>query len=51
MFESLFNEKLFREQLAYYKDIDYSGKIEYINDELEDQVIKEYLSDIATTSF
>ncbi len=30
LFSEEFNEKLFREQLAYFKDIDYSEKVDYL---------------------
>jgi len=44
MFRSEFNEKLFRAQLAYFDDIDYSEKIEYMpSKEMSDLEIKETL--------
>jgi hypothetical protein len=43
-----FNEKLFREQLAYFKDIDYSEKIDYLPaKKVEDQQIKTFLQQIS----
>jgi hypothetical protein len=46
IFGNLFNEKLFREQLGYFTDIDYSEKIDYIvtnpptDKEIKDTLIK-----------
>jgi len=46
-----FNEKLFREQLCFFDDIDYSEKVEYMGDEINEEEIKEFLVDIAMTQF
>ncbi|MCP5107040.1 MAG: nucleotidyl transferase AbiEii/AbiGii toxin family protein [bacterium] len=43
IFESFFNEKLLREQLSYFKDIDYSEKLEYLGEEVGDAVIRKFL--------
>lgn len=51
IFKAFFNEKLFREQLSYFKDIDYSEKLEYIGTETRDEVIKKFLIDKAITPF
>lgn len=40
-----FNEKLFREQLCFFDDIDYSEKVSYIWEEISDKEIKRYLCD------
>ncbi len=49
IFGQEFNEKLFREQLSYYQDIDYSETINYLeNKYVSDEEIKSYLSDIST---
>lgn len=43
-----FNEKLFRAQLAYFKDIDYSEKVAYLKGhEVSDRVIKETLKNLS----
>lgn len=43
-----FNEKLFRSQLAYFRDIDYSEKIIYMKGfEVEDRIIKKGLIDFS----
>ena len=51
IFGNSFNAKLFREQLCYFDDIDYSEKVEYAGEEIEENKIKEFLSDIATMPF
>ena len=51
IFGNSFNGKLFREQLCYFDDIDYSEKVEYVGEEIEEIKIKEFLSDIATMPF
>ena len=51
IFGNSFNGKLFREQLCYFDDIDYSEKVEYVGKEIEEIKIKEFLSDIATMPF
>jgi hypothetical protein len=46
IFGQLFSEKLFREQLAFHKDINYSEQIEYMPGfEVSEQAIREYLVD------
>jgi hypothetical protein len=48
IFKSEFNEKLFRTQLGYFEDIDYSETVEYIGGfEKTDNEIKEYLEKIS----
>ncbi len=45
LFGTEFNERLFREQLSYFKDIDYSEKVDYIKgNEISDDYVKEQLS-------
>lgn len=45
IFQELFSEKLFRSQLCYFDDVDYSEEVEYIilnpptNDEVKDELI------------
>lgn len=44
IFGNEFNEKIFRTQLAYFKDIDYSEKVVYKEGfEVEDEIIKKIL--------
>ena len=47
-FGSQFSEKLFREQLAFHKDIDYSETIEYLFPAVPENEIKKFLIDKAT---
>ncbi len=51
IFGSFFNEKLFREQLAYFKDIDYRENVEFVGTEISEDEIKEFLTEVALTSF
>ena len=50
-FSNYYNEKLFREQLSYFEDLDHSEEIRYQGIELQDDEIKKYLQDIATEEF
>ena len=52
LYKTFFNAKLFREQLAYFTDIDYSESVEYsIADAPSDDMIKKFLTDMATEPF
>jgi hypothetical protein len=51
MFERFFNEKLFREQLAYFEDIDYREQVEFVETEISDAEVKEFLTEVALTPF
>lgn len=46
-FGQLFSEKLFREQLAFHKDIDFSEPVEYLIAAPSDDEIKQFLIDKA----
>ena len=48
IFEKSFSEKLFREQLAFHKDIDYTEPIEYLIQPVPDEEIRSFLLDKAT---
>lgn len=48
IFKGWYNEKLLREQLCYYKDIDYSEKVDYLKSKIEDFEIKNFLQSIST---
>ena len=44
IFGGMFNEKLFREQLSYFEDIDYSEKIDYLPGySIDNTLIREFL--------
>lgn len=48
IFDKEFNEKLFREQLAYFDDIDYTESVMYLKlDHPTDNQIKDYLQKVA----
>jgi len=48
IFKNEFNEKICREQLAYFKDINYSEKIRYLKGfEVSDKIIKKKLIDFS----
>ncbi|KPK84164.1 MAG: hypothetical protein AMS27_10710 [Bacteroides sp. SM23_62_1] len=51
LFKGYYNEKLFKEQLSWFKDIDYSESITYLVKEPEEEEIKLFLQDIATQAF
>ena len=51
LFGAFFNEKLFREQLCYYQDIDYSEKVDFITPAVSDDEIRQFLTSAATTPF
>jgi hypothetical protein len=46
--DDLFNERIFREQLCYYEDIDFTESINYISDPIDKNEIKKFLIDVAT---
>lgn len=50
VFGNLFNEKLFREQLCYFEDINYSERIEYEH-KIDEAAIKRFLRKIAVSPF
>jgi hypothetical protein len=48
LYRDLFSEKLFRAQLAYFDDIDYTESIEYLVPPVSEEKIKSFLIDKAT---
>ncbi|MCE5348317.1 MAG: nucleotidyl transferase AbiEii/AbiGii toxin family protein [Bacteroidales bacterium] len=48
IYNQLFSEKLFRAQLSYFDDIDYSEPVEYLVPAVSGEEIKEFLIDKAT---
>jgi len=42
-FGQMFSEKLFREQLAFFKDIDYSEPVEYVSTPVPEDEIRDFL--------
>lgn len=52
LFQTFFNPKLFKEQLSYFHDIDYTEEVVYLPEkEVSEEEIKGYLVDIATRKF
>jgi len=51
IFGSYYNEKLFREQICYFQDVDYSEKVDFISKVVHEDEIKRFLTDVATTAF
>lgn len=49
IFKESFNPKLFRGQLTYFDDVDYSESVEYIGPEISDDIVKGFLTNIATS--
>jgi Nucleotidyl transferase AbiEii toxin, Type IV TA system len=47
LFGNLFSEKLFRQQLCYFKDIDYREEVDYLIAPISDEEIKSFLINIA----
>lgn len=47
LFGQLFNEKLFRQQLSFHKDIDYSEPVEFLVSVPDGEEIKQFLVDTA----
>ena len=51
IYEQLFSEKLFRAQLCYFDDIDYTEPVEFLAAPIPDEEIKNFLIDKATDLF
>lgn len=51
LFSSFYNEKLFREQLCYFEDIDYSEKVDFVDQLIPDDKIEYFLTNIAIDPF
>ena len=45
-----FNERLFREQLCYFADIDYSEGIEFVRGAVDNKVVQEFLLAVSTAT-
>jgi len=43
-----FNERLFREQLCYFTDIDYSEGIEFVREAVDNKMVQEFLVAVST---
>jgi len=52
IYKETFNSKLFKQQLAYFKDIDYSEEVVYLpGQDVSEEEIKRFLIDVATEEF
>jgi hypothetical protein len=51
IFGRFFNEKLFREQLAYFEDIDYREEIEFMGKDIAEKEIRDFLTETALAPF
>lgn len=51
LFGNAFNEKLFKQQLAFFEDISFEEEVEYVSDPVPINEIKNYLTEIALTQF
>jgi hypothetical protein len=51
IFNQQFSEKLFRQHLAFHKDIDYTESIDYLVQPVSDEEIKSFLVDTSTNIF
>ena len=48
IFPQQFSEKMFRQQLAFHKDIDYTEPVDFLVEPVVDEVIKSFLISVAT---
>jgi len=51
IFGSAFNSQLFRRQLSFFDDINYTEKVEYVGEDVQDHIITEYLTEISYSPF
>lgn len=49
LFGELFSVKLFRQQLCYFKDIDFSEEVRFIKAPVDRLTIESFLTDVALT--
>ena len=51
IFGAYYNEKLFREQLCFFQDVDRSERVDFVVQAVSDEEIRQFLTDIATAPF
>jgi hypothetical protein len=51
LFGDAFNEKLFKQQLAFFDDISFEEEVEFVSEPVSENEIKNYLTEIALTQF
>ncbi|MEI8049001.1 MAG: nucleotidyl transferase AbiEii/AbiGii toxin family protein [Bacteroidota bacterium] len=47
LFQNQFSEKLFRQQLAYHQDIDFTEPVEFIGEPVPENIVKDFLTKVA----
>ena len=51
LFNDFFNDKLFKEELSYFEDVNYDEEVEFIGEEVPKEEIKSFLISVATEKF
>lgn len=52
LFAEMFSEKLFKQQLCFFKDIDYTEEVQYLQGfSVKEEEVKNFLTDVATEPF
>jgi len=51
LYKNAFNDKLLRQQLAYYEDVDFAEEVEFTVDFLSMEEVKSYLTGISLAPF
>jgi len=51
LFDVFFNDKLFKEELSYFDDIDYAENVEFVGEEVTQEEVKNFLIHVATEKF
>jgi hypothetical protein len=51
LFGNLYNEKLFRQQICYFKDIDYTEEVDFIKEKPSKEEILNFLTEVSLTKF
>jgi len=50
LFGNDFSQKLLRQQLCYFDDVDYTETVEFISDQVSESTIKDFLIDVSTST-
>jgi hypothetical protein len=50
-YKDFFNDKLFKEQLSFFEDINYDEEVEFIGNEIPQDEIEKFLINISTEKF
>jgi len=51
IFNNAFNDKLFRQQLSYFEDVDFTEEVEYTTDPISMEEVKSALTEISLATF